>query len=103
MKLNEEQRASQLIVGFSKDITNRIESIYKYNQGNNALNQWSEYLDTIIKYISNPSIAFDYKHKSIHFRNGAILLKDFGCDATYYIKTNNIHPPYVYIFKINKR
>ena len=101
MMFNEESIPSRLIVGFSKEITNRIESIYKYNQGNEALVQWSEYLETIRKYISNPSIAFDYKHSSIHFRNGAILLKDFGCDAIYYIKTNNTHPPYVYIFKIN--
>ena len=100
MMFNEESIPSRLIVGFSKEITNRIESIYKYNQGNEALVQWSEYLETIRKYISNPSIAFDYKHSSIHFRNGAILLKDFGCDAIYYIKTNDTHPPYVYIFKI---
>lgn len=101
MRFNEKNIPSRIIVGFSKEISNRIESIYKYNQGNEALIQWSEYLATIRKYISNPSIAFDYKHSSVHFRNGAILLKDFGCDAIYYIKTNGNHPPYVYIFKIN--
>jgi hypothetical protein len=37
----------------------------------------------------------------LHFKNGAILLKDFGCNAAYYIKTYNTRLPYVYIFKIN--
>lgn len=37
----------------------------------------------------------------IHLKNGAILLKDFGCNAAYYIKTYNTRPPYVYTFKIN--
>lgn len=60
--INEDIHSAKLVVGFSKKISDNIKSIINYNQGNNNINLWIDDIETIKDYISNPSIAFDYRN-----------------------------------------
>lgn len=67
----EDNRASKFRVIFSKNIRTEINVIHTYNQNNNkALSQWYEYIEGIVNYISNPSIAWDYANQHTVYKNG---------------------------------
>ena len=102
-QLNENKLPYRLFVKFSQKIVNDINQIYSYNINNDeAISQWSDYLEWIKDYLSNPSIAWDYANRYTRFPNGAIYLSDFHCNVGYAIQyTRNTQQPYVYIFMAN--
>ena len=101
--LYEDIRPRKLPVSVSSKIKKRLSEIYSYNQDNTiALNQLSEYVESIKDYISNPAIAFDYTHRYVHFPNGAIHLMELGYDVSFIVKSDNTNGQlFVYIFDIN--
>ena len=102
-RLCEDARPQKLPVSVSSKIKNSIIEIYQHNQNNlTALGQWSEYIEGLISYISNPVIAFDYTNRYVHFPNGAIHLVEMNYDVSFITKSNNANAYiYVYIFDIN--
>lgn len=97
----EDNRASKFRVIFSKNIRTEINVIHTYNQNNNkALSQWYEYIEGIVNYISNPSIAWDYANQHTVYKNGTRFMSTFNYNVGYSIKTN-AYGAYVYIFQVN--
>lgn len=101
--LCEDSRPQKLPVYFSSKIKNRITEIYKHNQNSpTALGQWSQYIEGLKNYISNPVIAFDYTNRYAHYPNGAIHLVELNYDVSFITKSNGTDRyVYVYIFDIN--
>lgn len=101
--LNEDKLPSKLFVRFSSKIDKNIKEIFTYNQNNiDALRYWLDYIESILNYLSNPSIAFDYTNRYICFPNGTRFIRDFDYNIGYTIKTDNTtNQVYVYIFMIN--
>ena len=67
-----------LFVIVSTKISKQILAIDNCNQDNpEALSEWHDYLDTVKRYLSNPSIAYDYANRFSKFPNGARFIKDF--------------------------
>ena len=101
--LKEDKLPPKLLVIFSSKISQTINDIGAYNKNNvEAISQWSEYLDGVKRYISNPVIAFDYTDKYARFPNGARYIKDFDYNIGYSIVSNGAtNQPFVYIFMLN--
>ena len=88
--LKEDKRFPKLSVRFSPDITYRIESVNAQNYGNQeALSQWNDYIDGIIRYISNPVIAWDNTNRFRHTSNGETYIDEHGMDVGCIIETDN--------------
>lgn len=97
--IKEDTLPKKLSVIFSKEITTNIDTIYKYNQSNNeALSQWYDYIEGIKRYISNPSIAWDYANQHLKYPNGTRFVRNFNIGYT--VKTND-YGAYVYIFQMD--
>ena len=97
----EDNQASRFRVILSKDIRTKISIIHTYNQNNNkALSQWYEYIEGIVNYISNPSIAWDYANQHTVYKNGTRFMSTFNYNVGYSVKTN-ANGAYVYIFQVN--
>ena len=60
--LNEDKLPPKLPVVYSDYVSNQIELISDYNEGNVNLSKWRNYIDGISSHISNRAIAFDYEH-----------------------------------------
>ena len=103
LRLYEDKLPSKLYVAVSSQINKDINAIEAYNQNNaEALSQWHDYIEGIMRYISNPAIAWDYVGRYPHFPNGAIFVSDFGYSAAFIVKTNfKTNQPFVYLFKLN--
>jgi len=97
------ESVSTFFVRFSNNINNSINAIYSINQNNKEkLSEWLEYLDGLKTYISNPSIAFDYARRFIHYPNGAMRISELGYDVTFIVKmSKQTNEAYVYIFKMD--
>lgn len=99
--LFEDISATKLKVIFSSKIIHDIYSIRTINQNNlEGLSQWYEYIDRIKKWLSNPSIAWDYANRFTKFPNGARYISDINYNIGYTVKTNQ-YGAYVYVFMIN--
>jgi len=101
--LNEDKRLEKLPVGFSDEISEKIDEIDWYNRSNtDALIQWHDYLDDIISYISNIVIAWDNMDRFQLYPNNAIRFREFGYDITFMVKTKRgTNRSYLHVFKIN--
>ena len=89
-RLTEDIRVAKIPIIFSKDIKNRIESIYSYNQSNwQAILKWKEYLEGIKNYVSNRSIAWDYANSHYKFPNGTNFIRDYNFNVGYSVKIND--------------
>lgn len=99
--LIEDYQGNRFEVRFSDIIQNQINNIQTYNQDNNkALSQWYEYIEGIVNYISNPSIAWDYANQHTKYKNGTRFMSTFNYNVGYSVKTNT-YGAYVYIFQVN--
>lgn len=97
--IKEDTLPKKLSVIFSKEITSNIDTIYEYNLSNNAaLSQWYDYIEGIKRYISNPSIAWDYANQHLKYPNGTRFVRNFNIGYT--VKTND-YGAYVYIFQMD--
>ncbi len=102
--INEDKRPQKLSVGFSKKLSEQINSIYSCNQDNkDKLHQFTEYIESLKDYISNPVIAWDYNGKYTHFPNGTVCINELGYDVKFIVRTDKTKHNYVCIFdlKIN--
>ena len=100
--LKEDKLPTKLLVVFSSQISQKIMDIDNYNPNNEHIYQWYEYLEDIIRYLSNPVIAFDYANRFLTYPNGAKHIEEINYDVTYIVKTNNkTNQTYVFIFYIN--
>lgn len=99
-RINEDTLPPQLPVILSDRISQQIDKIGEYNKNNKeALEQWLGYIDSVVNYVSNPAIAWDYNNRHIRFPNGTRFIRDFDYNVGYSIKTNGY--VYVYIYKMN--
>lgn len=100
-RLYEDKRPSKLYVRFSEQINQNINLIWANNQSNTeALSQWFDYIEGIKRWLSNPSIAWDYVNRFAKFPNGSRYIQDFNYNIGYTVKTNQ-YGAYVYVFMIN--
>lgn len=101
--LYEDKTPIKLPVVLSQELIKEMDAIYNYNQDRcNDLFQWYSYVDEAQNYISNPSIAFDYARRFIHYPNGAMRISELGYDVTFIVKTRKqTNEVYVYIFKMD--
>lgn len=77
--LNEDNLPPKLPVIYSENITNLIEDIAEYNEGNdNGLTELSNYIKGISRHVSNRAIAFDYGGNCEIDSNGIDILYDRG-------------------------
>ena len=84
--LKEDKSPSKLIVNFSSKINGYIKDVSDLNQNNvEALSQWSDYIEGIKSYLSNPVIAWDNMNRYPRLRNGGRVIKDFDYNAGYTI------------------
>ena len=78
-QLNEDKLPPKLPVVYSDYITNQIEEIINYNEGNtNGLSALMDYLDGISSHISNRAIAFGYGNNYTIDSNETVYVRDFG-------------------------
>lgn len=103
LPITEDKLPQTLPVYLSAEIQNRMDFIKNYNQDNpNGLSQWEEYIEFLKRYISNPSIAYDYANKYSHYRNGAVHIAELGYDVTFIVTLNKAQTrSFVYVFKLN--
>ena len=74
-------------VYFTQEICDRIMYIKNRNQHNpEAKSQWKDYLLWILKYLSNPSIAFDYAGRFVQDEDGIIFFDSFGYSLDFIVK-----------------
>ena len=101
--LKEDKSPSKLIVNFSSKINGYIKDVSDLNQNNvEALSQWSDYIEGIKSYLSNPVIAWDNMNRYPRLRNGGRVIKDFDYNAGYTILADYVTgQPFVYVFMLN--
>jgi hypothetical protein len=101
--LKEDRLPSKLPVIFSAKIRKDIESIEVYNRNNiDGIYQWRDYLNGLISYISNPTIAWDNTGRYQHFPNGATFIRDFDFNVGCTVKTNSTtNQSFVFVFRVN--
>ena len=100
--LKEDNRLPNLSVRFSPDITYRIESVNSQNYDKQeALSQWNDYIDWILRYLSNPVIAWDNMNRFHHTSNGETFIEELGMDVGFIIETDNNANQYVYVFYLD--
>ena len=101
--LKEDKLPSKLIVNFSSKINGYIKDVSDLNQNNvEALSQWSDYIEGIKSYLSNPVIAWDNMNRYPRLRNGGRVIKDFDYNAGYTILADYVTgQPFVYVFMLN--
>lgn len=88
-------------VYFSDELKLKINTIYIHNQDKpQALSQWNEYLEWIRKYMSTPSIAWNYANQHIEQPNGTYFAEAYGCNIIYSIETD-ANGIYVLIHQVN--
>lgn len=76
-----------LPVVYTPEIIYRIEYIKSRNQFNTeGLSQWIDYLDWIVRFISNSSIAFDYTGQFKSDRYGNVYFNSFGYNLVFRLK-----------------
>lgn len=102
IRLNEDKRLASYKVWFTPNVKQEIETIKAYNRNNiNGIRQLNHYLQGLMQYISNPSLAWDNIGKYPHKANGATHVNELGYNFTYFIKNSKFeHEDYVCITKI---
>lgn len=97
--LKEDKLPTKLFVGFSPEITDKINSIKDYNHTyNTGLIMLRDYLIGMIRYISHPVIAWDNNNRYQHSEDGSVHINESGYDVTFMILTNEeINQSYVYV------
>lgn len=99
--ISEDNHPKKIYVIFSTQIKQDIITIKNHNQENTeALSQWYDYIEGIKRWLSNPSIAWDYANRFAKFPNGSRYIRDFDYNIGYTVKTNQ-YGAYVYVFIIN--
>ena len=99
--LKEDKSPSKLIVNFSSKINGYIKDVSDLNQNNvEALSQWSDYIEGIKSYLSNPVIAWDNMNRYPRLRNGGRVIKDFDYNAGYTILADYVRTNYKYAYHL---
>lgn len=100
--IKEDKRLPKLSVRFSQEITSGIESVNARNYDNQeALSEWNDYIDGIIRYISNPVIAWDNMNRFHHTSNRETFIDEMGMDVGFIIETDSTDNQYVYVFYLD--
>lgn len=101
--LYEDKKPLKIPVIFSPEIIEKMELIANHNRDKKEeLTEWYNDIEGVKSYISNPTIAWDYRGKCRRSLNGELHLKELGHEVLYSIKTDkNTDKNYVYILKLN--
>lgn len=100
--LYEDKPLAKLPVILSEDLSLKIESVLKHNQGNIEVREWYETIESVKNQLSNPVIAWDNTGSHIYSEDGEVTCNIFGYNVVYMIKTNaTTHKNYVFIININ--
>lgn len=93
----------KFVVKISNKTCQEIKKIDAYNHNNqDCIRKWHNYIEWVMDYLSNRSIAFDYANRYTKFPNGTIFLNDFDLGIGYTIKEDKYTGRlYVYIFMLN--
>lgn len=98
--LKEDNPLPRLDVVFSNKILIKIEDISTTNIYNKEeLSLWNSYLDGMVRWISNPVIAWDNTNRYYHDTDGTTRITEHGYDVSFVIKTNRkTGKNYIYLF-----
>lgn len=101
--LNEDIRLNKLPIRFSDEIVAKIDDIKFYNRFETEnLNEWINDIMSIVRWLSNPVIAWDNNNEFIHNDNGETYIDRYG--ILFKIMTNKdkqgIEYNFVYVINI---
>ena len=100
--LNEGKHPHPLPVCLSKRIKNYIHRIERFNwDKQEAVTRWREYINTVINYIEQPSVAFDYAGRAWCTHYCTMFNYDLGYNIGYKIMVDNYDEAFVFVFKMN--
>lgn len=98
--LKEDFRLSKLSVRFSNELKDKIVDIWITNIcDKEGLSLWYEYFLGMIRWISNPVVAWDNTNKYYHDTDGTTRIVEHVYDVSFLIKTNRkTGKNYIFIF-----
>ncbi len=95
--INEDVRTPKLMVVLDDYIQQKIAYIKDLNTYNqDALNEWLDYIDGLLNYISHRQIAWDNCNRYEH-HNGLTYFNDFGQYIVFTIKNDDDIGNYVFV------
>ena len=98
--LREDKLPTPLPVILSPTINYEINEIEYLNwRKTDEIHKWHDYLDRVLRYISNPSIAWDYAGRYRHLPNGETYINEIGYDVGFIIEANDTQT-YVNVFRL---
>lgn len=103
LSINEDILPQKIPLIYSARIRRKIKDVMDANQNNReGLSKWKEYVDGITDYVSNRSIAFDYRNAYPHFQNGATFINDFGYNVGFnFIEDSTTGQLMIFVFMVN--
>lgn len=103
LSMNEDILPQKIPLIYSARIRREIKDAMDANQNNQeGLSKWKEYVDGITDYVSNRSIAFDYRNAYPHFQNGATFINDFGYNVGFnFIEDSTTGQLMIFVFMVN--
>lgn len=100
-QIYEDKRLPPYRVFLGYNVQQEIKYLISCNKNNvEGIRRLKEYVKSLKRYISNPTLAWDNEGRYTHYQNGAIHVMEIGYNFLYILKTNQTGKSYVCIIRI---